>query len=525
MEEQEKAEEAAGARITKKKTKGKQGRQTKLAGGATDSGNSLKETRPSSFAEVVPPIIPEYSTEKKVAGRGRGKVKSEPKSAAGEETGAGKDDPKQKKLTFESSGETKEETKSKKADSKPKKEPAEKPSQSRKRKVKEVVDSFIVSSESEVEEEEEEAEVPKKSLRERVELRKTKTTDYKDVFSGDDSVESEASWRSGGEDVEIEASPPMKKAKLAAGGPRTADATGEGVKNQAKLDSGKNTEPKAETKSNKPALEGAEPKGPGKRKREAKTATAKPVAKTTAKQTAKQAAKPSTKTVGGGKSTGSSSSGSSGEKKVAVKDVFSGDDSVESEASWRSGGEDVEIEASPPMKKAKLAAGGSRTADATGEGVKNQAKLDSGKNIEPMAESKSKAALEGAEPKGPGKRKREAKTATAKPVAKTTAKQTAKQAAKPSTKTVGGGKSTGSSSSGSSGEKKKGKVAVGKKRVVSHDFVSDDELDCNIESGSESDSFVVPAKKVATEVCVCVRVRVCVCAPCVHACMCAHAYQ
>ena len=373
MEEQDKAEEAAGARITKKKTKGKQGRQTKLAGGATDSGNSLKETRPSSFAEVVPPIIPEYSTEKKVAGRGRGKVKSEPKSAAGEESGAGKDDPKQKKLTFESSGETKEETKSKKADSKPKKEPAEKPSQSRKRKVKEVVDSFIVSSESEVEEEEEEAEVPKKSLRERVELRKTKTTDYKDVFSGDDSVESEASWRSGGEDVEIEASPPMKKAKLAAGGSRTADATGEGVKNQAKLDSGKNTEPKAE--------------------------------------------------------------------------------------------------------------------------------------------SKSKAALEEAEPKGPGKRKREAKTATAKPVAKTTAKQTAKQAAKPSTKTVGGGKSTGSSSSGSSGEKKRGKVAVGKKRVVSHDFVSDDELDCNIESGSESDSFVVPAKKVATEVCVCVCacVRVCVC--------------
>ena len=378
MEEQDKAEEAAGARITKKKTKGKQGRQAKLTSGATDTGNSLKETRPSSFAEVVPPIIPEYSTEKKVAGRGRGKVKSEPKSAAGEESGAGKDDPKQKKLTFESSGKTKEETKSKKADSKPKKEPAEKPSQSRKRKVKEVVDSFIVSFESELEEEEEE--VPKKSLRERVELRKTKTTDYKDVFSGDDSVESEASWRSGGEDVEIEASPPMKKAKLAAGGSRTADATGEGVKNQAKLDSGKNTEPKVETKSNKPALEGAEPKGPGKRKREAKTATAKPVAKTTAKQTAKQAAKPSTKT-------------------------------------------------------------------------------------------------------------------------------------------VGGGKSTGSSSSGSSGEKKKGKVAVGKKRVVSHDFVSDDELDCNIESGSESDSFVVPAKKVATEVCVCVRVRVCVCVyvyVCVH---------
>ena len=379
MEEEEKAEEAAGARITKKKkAKGKHGRQAKLTGGAIDSGNSLKETRPSPFAEVVPPNIPEFTTEKKVAGKGRGRVKSEPKLADGES------DPKQKKLTFESSDKPKDEG------GKAKKPAVEKPSQAKKRKVKEVVDSFIGSSDSEVE-----VEVEKKSLRERIELRKTKTTDYKEVLSGDESVvsvDSEASWRSGSnDDLDADVLPAIKKAKLAVGGSKTALATGEGEKVSAKLDT---AETKLDSKSKKPALMiegGAEPRGPGKGKKE--TARSKPT------------------------------------------------------------------------------------------------------------------------------------TTTHKAGAKPTGKLTAKPGAKPSTKSGGGTTSSGSGSGSSSGEKKKqGKAVAGKKRVMPRDFESDDELDYSIDSGSGSDSIAIPAKKVATEVCVCVRVRmggVCVCTwgVCVRVCM------
>lgn len=207
MEEEEKAEEAAGARITKKKkTKGKQGRQAKLTGGTTDSGNSLKETRPSPFAEVIDPIIPEFCAEKKKpVGRGRGKVKSEPKT----DKSADKEDPKQKRLKFEDDTDTKE-------------VPAEKPTKAgathgKKRKVKELLDSFVIGSSSESEEEE--GDVEKKTLKERIELRKTKTADYKEVLSGDNeesvvSVESEGSWKSGS-DVDVNTPPPIKKIKTA----------------------------------------------------------------------------------------------------------------------------------------------------------------------------------------------------------------------------------------------------------------------------------------------------------------------
>ena len=104
VEEEERAEEAAGARITVRKRKGKggkvAGRQTKLTS-ASDSGNSMKETQPSPFAEVVNPIIPDFCTErKKPVGRGRGKVKSEPQD---EGKDASKDDPKQTKLPVEAS--------------------------------------------------------------------------------------------------------------------------------------------------------------------------------------------------------------------------------------------------------------------------------------------------------------------------------------------------------------------------------------------------------------------------------------
>ena len=295
MEEEEKAEEAAGARITKKKkAKGKHGWQAKLTGGAIDSGNSLKETRPSPFAEVVPPNIPEFTTEKEVVGKGQGRVKSEPKSADGE---GAKDDPKQKKLTFESSDKPKDEG------GKAKKPAVEKPSQAKKRKVKEIVDSFIGSSDSEVE-----VEVEKKSLRERIELRKTKMTDYKEVLSGNESavsVDSEASWRSGSDDdLDVDVLPAIKKAKLAVGELKTALATGEGEKVNAKLDT---AETKLDSKSKKLALtiEGAaEPRGPGKGKKEAAhfkptTTTCKPGAKPTGKLTAKPGAKPSTKCGGG----------------------------------------------------------------------------------------------------------------------------------------------------------------------------------------------------------------------------------
>ena len=352
VEEEERAEEAAGARITKKKktNKSKQGgRQAKLTGSSTDSGNSFKETRPSPFAEVVDPVIPEFSTERKTAGKGRGRVKAEPKSATTGE-GAG-DDPKQKKLKFEGSDKTKEEGG---GGGKAKKAPGEKPSQAKKRKVKEMVDSFIISSDSE-EEGEEEGEIEKKSLRERIELRKTKVTHYtEEMLSGEESVESEASWKSGSDDDRD--APPIKKAKLAGGGSKTAVASGETA---GKSDiGGETTEAKAEGKTKKTVLKpdgGGETKGKGKK----------------------------------------------------------------------------EPTASKP-------------------------------------------------------------TAAAKPSAKPPSKPSAKG---------GAGKTTSSSSSGSSGEKKKrGKAVLGRKRVVSHEFFSDDESDYNIESGSGSDSLAVPAKKVATEV-------------------------
>ena len=104
VEEEERAEEAAGARITVRKRKGKggkvAGRQTKLTS-ASDSGNSMKETQPNPFAEVVDPIIPDFCTErKKPVGRGRGKVKSELQD---EGKDASKDDQKQTKLPVQAS--------------------------------------------------------------------------------------------------------------------------------------------------------------------------------------------------------------------------------------------------------------------------------------------------------------------------------------------------------------------------------------------------------------------------------------
>ena len=81
VEEQEKEEEAAGARITvkRKKSKGKTtGRQTKLMGDS-GSSNSLKETRPSPFAEVVDPVIPGFCAKKKAVGKCCGSVKAKPK--------------------------------------------------------------------------------------------------------------------------------------------------------------------------------------------------------------------------------------------------------------------------------------------------------------------------------------------------------------------------------------------------------------------------------------------------------------
>ncbi|CAI8023294.1 DNA topoisomerase 2-beta [Geodia barretti] len=349
VEEEERADEAAGARITKKKkTKGKQGgRQAKLA---TDSGNSFKETRPSPFAELVAPVIPEFSTERKTAGKGRGRVKSEPKTSTGEVSGGNeKEDPKQKKLKFESSDKTKEEGE---GGGKAKKAPTEKPSQAKKRKVKEMVDSFVISSDSE--EEVEEREMEKKSLHERIELRKTKVAEYKDILSGEESVESEASWKSESDDG---GAPPIKKAKLAAGGSKTAVPTGESVE----ID-----EVSSETTE---AAEGAKSK--------------------------KTAPKPD-----------------------------------------------------------------------RGAGVKGKGKKES-------AASKS-----------------------------TAAKLTAKPAAKPSK--AGARKATSSSSGSGSGEKKKqGKVTLAKKRVVSHDFVSDEESDYSIESGSGSDSLALPSKKAATEAAKC----------------------
>ena len=57
----------------KKKAKGKSsGRQTKLTSGATS--NSIKETRPSAFAEVFKPQVPAFCAEPKKTARGKGCV-------------------------------------------------------------------------------------------------------------------------------------------------------------------------------------------------------------------------------------------------------------------------------------------------------------------------------------------------------------------------------------------------------------------------------------------------------------------
>lgn len=283
MEEEERAEEAAGARITvKKKGKGKAaGRQTKLTGGS-NTGNSLKETRPSPFAEVVDPVIPEFCTEKKKpAGKGRKRVKAEPKlmdddGDLGAETS--KEDSKQKKLTVESSKVKLE------GGTKSKKGPAEKSksgaAQAKKRKVKEMLDSFEIGSDGE----EEEEEVEKKSLKERIELRKTKTTDYKEAdFLGDESVESEGSWKIGSDDDFKFGTPSIKKVKVAAGG-KTAAASEGGQKDPKPVG------------------------GEGKAKTGVKKTTV------TVKPTSKPATKPTAKKV----TSASSSSGSSGEKKKTV---------------------------------------------------------------------------------------------------------------------------------------------------------------------------------------------------------------
>lgn len=186
MEEEEKAEEAAGARITvRKKGKGKgAGRQTKLTGGG-DAGNSLKETRPSPFAEAVNPVIPEFCAEKKKPA-GRGRVKREIKDDEAAKN------PKQEKVSVE-------------GQKVKKKAPADKT-----KKVK------VVSC-SDGEEEEE------KSLKERIELRKAKATNYREE---DESEVSEVSWRSGsGDELEV-STPPIKKAKMATKGAAAASDAG-----------------------------------------------------------------------------------------------------------------------------------------------------------------------------------------------------------------------------------------------------------------------------------------------------------
>ncbi len=71
MEQQEREDEAAGAKIAVKKKKGKgksSGRQTKLTSdGAASSSNSLKITKPSAFAEPIDPRIPEFNAQPKKA--------------------------------------------------------------------------------------------------------------------------------------------------------------------------------------------------------------------------------------------------------------------------------------------------------------------------------------------------------------------------------------------------------------------------------------------------------------------------
>ena len=218
MEEEERAEEAAGARITVKMRKGKggkvTGRQTKLTG-ASDSVNSMKETQPSPFAEVVDPVIPEFCTErKKPIGRGRGKVKSEPQND-GKDTS--KDDPKQTKLTVEAS-KVKVEGKSKKTSSEK--------SEAKKRKVTEMIESFEISSDSGGEGAWDEEEIEKKSLRERIQLRKTKVTDYTEA--GDESAESEHELKSGSDEEFRVDTVPIKKAKMAAGGGKASELPAEG---------------------------------------------------------------------------------------------------------------------------------------------------------------------------------------------------------------------------------------------------------------------------------------------------------
>ena len=223
VEEEERAEEAAGARITVRKRKGKggkvAGRQAKLTG-ASDSGNSMKETQPSPFAEVVDPVIPEFCTErKKPVGRGRGKVKSEPQ-VEGKDTS--EDDPKQTKLPVEVS-KVKVEGKSKKTTS-------EKSgvAQAKKRKVTEMLESFEISS-GEGEGEGEEEEIEKKSLRERIQLRKTKITDYTEaVCSGAESAGSEYDWKSRSDDEFGVDTAPIKKAKTAGGGGKSSEVPVEG---------------------------------------------------------------------------------------------------------------------------------------------------------------------------------------------------------------------------------------------------------------------------------------------------------
>ena len=62
--------------------------------------------------------------------------------------------------------------------------------QAKKRKVTEMIESFEISSDSGGEGEREEEEMEKKSLRERIQRRKTKITDYaEELSSGDESVE------------------------------------------------------------------------------------------------------------------------------------------------------------------------------------------------------------------------------------------------------------------------------------------------------------------------------------------------
>jgi hypothetical protein len=91
-----------------------------------------------------------------------------------------------------------------------------------------MLESFEISS-GEGEGEGEEEEIEKKSLRERIQLRKTKITDYTEaVCSGAESAGSEYDWKSRSDDEFGVDTAPIKKAKTAGGGGKSSEVPVEG---------------------------------------------------------------------------------------------------------------------------------------------------------------------------------------------------------------------------------------------------------------------------------------------------------